>query len=142
MTSSTPDTVQSRSIKTSMPRGRFMFTDILMRLIKEKPLGLIGGIIILVLLLTGIFADLIAPYGVNDIHLADRLDAPSSQYIMGTDDVGRDIFSRIVFGARISIIVGLAGVSRNTIFVSRLRVHLQKLEQAEHARYVPSLKQQ
>ena len=81
----------------------------LIRLVKEKPLGTVGGIITLLLLLTGIFADLIAPYGMNETLMADALVAPSAKYWFGTDNLGRDILSRIIFGARISVIVGLAG---------------------------------
>ncbi len=79
------------------------------RLVKEKPLGMVGGIITLLLLLTGIFADFIAPYGMNETRVVDMLSAPSAQYWLGTDNLGRDILSRVIFGARISVIAGLAG---------------------------------
>ena len=80
----------------------------LIRLAKEKPLGLINGIIVLLVLLTGIFADWLAPYGMNEIHLSDGLHPPSTEYFLGTDNLGRDMLSRVIFGARISMIVGLA----------------------------------
>ena len=80
----------------------------LVRLAKEKPLGLISGIIVLLFLLTGIFADWLAPHGMNDIHLSDGLHPPSTEYFLGTDNLGRDMLSRVIFGARISMIVGLA----------------------------------
>jgi peptide/nickel transport system permease protein len=85
------------------------------RLVKEKPLGLVGGIITLLLLLTGIFADLIAPYGMNETHTAHYLAAPSAQFLLGTDNVGRDILSRVIFGARISVIVGLSASALATL---------------------------
>ncbi len=81
----------------------------MIRLVKEKPLGTIGGVITLLLLLTGIFADFIAPYGMNEIHKSDVMVAPSAQFWLGTDNLGRDLLSRVIFGARISMIVGLAG---------------------------------
>jgi peptide/nickel transport system permease protein len=84
--------------------------DIVTRLVKEKPLGTVGAVILLVLLLVGIFADVIAPYGYNDVNFVVRLKPSSSEHILGTDNLGRDIFSRIVYGARISMIVGF-GVS-------------------------------
>lgn len=83
-------------------------TDFLSRLVKEKPLGFVGGIVVLLFLLTGIFADFLAPYEMNEINTADRLSPPSTEYYLGTDHLGRDMLSRIVFGARISMIVGLA----------------------------------
>jgi len=85
------------------------------RLVKEKPLGMVGGIITLLLLLTGIFADFIAPYGVNESHLGNYLAPPFARFWLGTDNLGRDILSRVIFGARISVIVGLAASTLATI---------------------------
>ncbi|MBA7643880.1 Glutathione transport system permease protein GsiD [subsurface metagenome] len=87
----------------------------LIRLVKEKPLGTAGGIITLLLLFTGIFADFLAPYGMNDPCMADKLLAPSARYWLGTDNLGRDILSRVIFGARVSVIVGLAAATIATI---------------------------
>ena len=89
------------------PKRHSLLVDLVIRLVKEKPLGTIGGIITLLLLLTGICADFIAPYGMNEIHMGDFLTPPSTEYWLGTDTVGRDMLSRVIFGARISVIVGL-----------------------------------
>ncbi|MFH1487366.1 MAG: ABC transporter permease, partial [Pseudomonadota bacterium] len=78
-------------------------------LLREKPMGTMGGVIVVVLLFTGIFADRLAPFGMNETFLLDRLEPPSSRYYLGTDNLGRDMFSRIIYGARISMIVGLGG---------------------------------
>ena len=83
------------------------FIRFLKRLAKEKPLGLVGGIITLLLLLTGIFAGVLAPYGMNE-NVGANLSPPSADYWLGTDNIGRDQLSRIVYGARVSVIVGLA----------------------------------
>ena len=90
------------------PKRRSAVADFFRRLVREKPLGTVGGIIVLLLLLTGVFADLLAPYGVNEIHLKDSLSPPSNQYVLGTDNLGRDMLRRVIFGARISMIVGIA----------------------------------
>ena len=87
----------------------------LIRLVKEKPLGTVGLVITLLLLFTAIFADLLAPYGMNETFVGDFLEAPSARFWMGTDNVGRDILSRVIYGARISVIVGLAGSTLATI---------------------------
>ncbi|MBA7686168.1 Glutathione transport system permease protein GsiD [subsurface metagenome] len=92
-----------------------LLVDFFIRLVKEKPLGTVGGVITLLLLLTGIFADFLAPYGMNEQFTADRLAAPSVRFWLGTDNLGRDMLSRVIFGARISVIVGLAATALATI---------------------------
>jgi len=87
----------------------------LIRLVKEKPLGTVGGIITLLLLLTGIFADFLAPYGMNETWVGDFLAPPSAKFWLGIDNLGRDILSRVIFGARLSVIVGLAATTLATI---------------------------
>ena len=92
-----------------------LFVDFWIKLVMKKPLGMVGGIITLLLLLTGIFADFLAPYGMNESHTGDLLVEPSAKYWMGTDNVGRDILSRVIYGARISVIIGLAASTIATI---------------------------
>jgi len=99
--------VDSSSRRVAERKRRSMLVNLVMRLVKEKPLGTVGLVITLLLLLTGIFANFLAPYGMNEINLADKLAAPSAKYWLGTDNVGRDILSRVIYGARISMVVGL-----------------------------------
>lgn len=82
----------------------------LWRFTRRKPLGAVGGVIIGVMLLTAVFAPLIAPYGYDERDYSALLQSPSLAHPLGTDDVGRDIFSRIVYGARVSVIVGFGAV--------------------------------
>jgi peptide/nickel transport system permease protein len=103
--------------ETKELKRRSMLADTLIRVVKEKPLGTFGGVVVLILLVVGIFADFIAPYGMNESHLAHRLEPPSSQFILGTDNIGRDQLSRIIYGARISMVVGL-GVSAVAVLFS------------------------
>ena len=82
---------------------------------RRKPLGAMGGFIVLVLVVTALLAPLIAPYGPRQIirEADNRVPvyvAPGLSYPMGTDHVGRDIVSRIMYGARISLYVGLGAV--------------------------------
>ena len=99
----------------SEPKRRSRMADFFIRLVREKPLGTIGGIIVLILIFVAIFADVLAPYPYIEIHLADILKAPSAQYLLGTDHVGRDFLSRIIYGARLSLIVGLAATTLNVV---------------------------
>ena len=100
---------KNRNKKT---RGRF-FSGVL-RFIHEKPLGVAGAIITLALLFTGIFADVLAPHGENDTNLIARLSPPSAEYPLGADNMGRDILSRVIYGARITVIVGLSAALLST----------------------------
>jgi peptide/nickel transport system permease protein len=70
---------------------------------------------VLVLLITGIFADLIAPFRMNQIDMINMLQPPSIQHPLGTDNLGRDIFSNIVYGARVSVIIGLGATLLMTL---------------------------
>jgi peptide/nickel transport system permease protein len=83
------------------------------RFCRRKPLGAIGAIIILTLLVMALFADWIAPYAYDDA--VARMKPPSAQFWMGTDNLGRDIWSRVVYGARISVTVGFATVALATL---------------------------
>jgi peptide/nickel transport system permease protein len=89
-----------------------------LRFAQHKPLAAIGGVIVLIMFICTIFASQIAPFGydVRDYH--SLLANPSLQHLLGTDDVGRDIFSRIVYGARVSIIVGFGTVAISTVLAS------------------------
>ena len=85
------------------------------RLVRDKPLGTICGIVVLILILVAIFADVLAPYSYDEAYIIDRLQGPSARYLLGTDQLGRDFLSRIIFGARISLTVGLAATSINVL---------------------------
>ena len=76
-----------------------------LRLFREKPLGAAGGVIFVLFLLCGLFADVLAPYGMNQISPRTRLMAPSWAHWFGTDNLGRDMLSRCLYGAQISVII-------------------------------------
>ena len=97
------------------PKRRSRLADFSIRLAREKPLGTISGIIILILILVAIFGDVLAPYSYKEMHLVDRLTGPSAQYLLGTDQLGRDLLSRILYGARLSLTVGLAATTINVL---------------------------
>ena len=78
--------------------------------LKRSPLTLIGLAIITIMCLLAILAPLIAPYAPDAINLRARLQAPSLLHFFGTDEVGRDIFSRVLVGAQISLAAGVFAV--------------------------------
>ncbi len=77
---------------------------------KTNKFFIIGVIFILLLILTAIFAPVLTPYTPSQQNLIERLQAPSAQHLFGTDDLGRDVFARIVYGSRISLSVGFISV--------------------------------
>jgi peptide/nickel transport system permease protein len=85
------------------------------RLFREKPLGAFGFVICAIFLFCGIFADVLAPYGFNQISPINRLKPPSEKFWLGTDNLGRDVFSRVLYGAQISVIIGLSAAALATV---------------------------
>lgn len=81
-----------------------------MKKVLANPLALAGFIIIAAVLLLALFASFIAPFDPDAIDVKAILLSPSSQHLMGTDGLGRDVFSRMLFGARISLLVGIVAV--------------------------------
>lgn len=92
------------------------------RLIKEKPLGACGAVIVLALLLCAVLAGRIAPYPYDQANVRYRLKPPGMQFYLGTDNLGRDLFSRIVYGARISVTVGFGAVGIGVLLATLIGV--------------------
>jgi peptide/nickel transport system permease protein len=80
------------------------------RFSRQKPLGALGAAFVLVLLVMAGFAEWIAPYSHDTQIPGARLRPPGAEFLLGTDNVGRDVFSRIVYGARVSVTVGFLTV--------------------------------
>jgi len=85
-----------------------------LRFARRKPLPAAAGVVVLVVCLLAVFASIVAPYGPNDIVLSARLQGPSSDHWFGTDQYGRDVLSRILFGARVSLAAGLGATAIGT----------------------------
>ena len=106
------DITRTTEIAIGMSKRRPFMLDLVKRLFREKPLGAFGLVVVLILLFAGIFADQLAPYAMNEIHLSDRLlPVFSPGYFLGTDHLGRDLLSNIIYGARISVIIGLSATA-------------------------------
>jgi peptide/nickel transport system permease protein len=85
------------------------------RLFRDKPLGAFGFVVCVIFLFCGIFADVLAPYGYNQISPLNRLKPPSATFWLGTDNLGRDMLSRCLYGAQISVIIGLSAAALATV---------------------------
>src|SRR5512146_1138838 len=87
------------------PRGIFALS---LDFLRRQPVGAIGMVLVLIFGLAGIFANWIAPYSPTANDFAAMTEAPSWAHWLGTDQFGRDLLSRIIFGARTALIVGLS----------------------------------
>ncbi|MPZ99121.1 MAG: ABC transporter permease subunit [Dehalococcoidia bacterium] len=96
-------------------RGRSLYTQALFRLLTQKPMGVLGLAIVVVLVVAAIGAPWMAPADPNALASGAKLEGPSLSHPFGTDNLGRDVFSRVVFGARISMTIGLVAVITSTV---------------------------
>ncbi|GAA0742424.1 ABC transporter permease [Clostridium oceanicum] len=83
---------------------------------KHHPQIIIGGVILIIIFLAAVFAPILTKYNPLEVIAKDRLKGPSLIHIMGTDEYGRDVFCRLLFGARISIKIGICVTVLSTIF--------------------------
>jgi peptide/nickel transport system permease protein len=97
--------------------GRGAVWHFLARLFREKPLGAAGGVVFVLFLLCGVFAGFLAPHGMNEISPINRLKPPSWAFPFGTDNLGRDMLSRCIYGAQLSVIIGFCAAGLAT-FIS------------------------
>ena len=92
------------------------------RLWRDKPLGAVGGVVLLAFVVIGVFADFIAPYDFNEIAPLDRMQAPSLAHWFGTDNLGRDVLSRCIYGAQLSVIIGCSAAALATVISAVLGI--------------------
>jgi ABC-type dipeptide/oligopeptide/nickel transport system permease subunit len=83
------------------------FRDRLRRLARENKTAVFSAALILVMALAAVFAPLLTPYTYDEMDLANRLAPPSSGHLLGTDEGGRDVFTRLLYGARVSLLIGI-----------------------------------
>lgn len=87
----------------------------LVRLFRDKPLGAFGAVVFVAFLLCGVFAGFIAPHGMNEISPLNRMKPPSLAFPFGTDNLGRDMLSRILYGGQLSVIIAFCAAGLATI---------------------------
>lgn len=92
-----------------------LLKDIFWKRFKRNKIAVIGAIIVFLLFIIALFAPFLSPYNQNDIDRNHILEPPSFKHPFGTDDLGRDVFSRMIYGARTSLLVGFVAVGIATI---------------------------
>jgi peptide/nickel transport system permease protein len=100
--------------KAAIPRSSNQAWRIVRRLLRKRS-AQIGGVIFLLLVFLALFGPLITPYDPFDIKIGQRLAAPSIHHIFGTDEQGRDLFSRIIYGARYALLIMIITTSIGAI---------------------------
>jgi peptide/nickel transport system permease protein len=85
-----------------------------------KPLGAFGGFVVCVYLLLAIGGQWVAPYEYDEFNVSARLEGPSASHWFGTDEQGRDVLSRVIFGARTSVVIGFSAVALATVLATVL----------------------
>ena len=108
------DTTAHATLGETAPRRRSRLVDFFSRLWR-KQLGVLGGAIVLALLAAGILAPVLATHDIHEISVKGRYDPPSLENWLGRDHLGHDIFSRIIYGARVSMIVGVAAAAIHVV---------------------------
>src|SRR6266508_4238428 len=106
----------------ALPPARPWYMDVWIRMLRRKPLGTIGGFIVLAMLVTAVFADVLTPYGFSQTSLRERFIGMSAEHWLGTDQLGRDVLTRILYGARISLYVGFGAVGLGSLLATALGI--------------------
>jgi peptide/nickel transport system permease protein len=105
-----------------LPRTRPWYSDVWVRMLRRKPLGTVGGVIVLTMLLAAVLADALTPYGFAQTNLRERFIAMNGAHWLGTDQLGRDVLTRILYGARISLYVGFGAVGLGSLLATALGI--------------------
>jgi ABC-type dipeptide/oligopeptide/nickel transport system permease subunit len=107
--------VEAKALELQWVRKKPNFWANLARLARKKYLGTMSAGIILILILTALLAPVIAPYDPIAVNTDVALNPPSADHILGTDELGRDIFSRIIYGSQVSLLVSITAVGWSLI---------------------------
>ena len=83
------------------------FPDLMRRMARENKTAVLSFVLIVLMILAAVFAPVLTPYGENDMDLMHRLSAPSETHPLGTDEGGRDELTRLLYGARVSLLIGV-----------------------------------
>jgi peptide/nickel transport system permease protein len=111
-----------RRVETALPPARRWYVDVWVQMVLRKPLGTLGAVIVLVMLAAALLADVVAPYAYAETNLRERFVAMSASHWLGTDQLGRDQLTRLLYGARISLYVGFGAVALGSVLATLIGV--------------------
>jgi len=109
-------------VEIAAPPARRWYIDVWVQMVLRKPLGTLGAVIVLVMLTAAVLADVIAPYAYAETSLTERFVAMNARHWLGTDQLGRDLLTRLIYGARISLYVGFGAVAVGSVLATLLGV--------------------
>jgi peptide/nickel transport system permease protein len=104
------------------PRSRPWYLDVWVQMFRRKPLGTVGAVIVVVMVGAAAFAELLSPYGFAQTSLSERFIAMSAAHWVGTDQLGRDLLTRLMYGARISLYVGFGAILLGSLLATVIGV--------------------
>jgi len=103
-------------------RTRPWYVDVWVQMVRRKPLGTVGALIVVVMLAAAVLADVIAPYGFAQTSLRERFISMNASHWLGTDQLGRDLLTRLIYGARVSLYVGFGAVALGSVLATLIGV--------------------
>jgi len=122
------ESVERASIPARLPLAlaprptRPWYVDVWIQMLRRKPLGTVGGAIVVVMLAAAVLADVLTPYGFAETNLRERFVAASATHWLGTDQLGRDMLTRLLYGARISLYVGFGAIALASLLATSLGI--------------------
>jgi peptide/nickel transport system permease protein len=105
-----------------LPRTLPWYAEVWINMVRRKPLGTIGGAIVIVMLLAAVLASVLTPYGFAETNLRERFVPMSADHWLGTDQIGRDLATRILYGARISLYIGFGAITVASVLATLLGI--------------------
>jgi peptide/nickel transport system permease protein len=106
----------------AVPRSRPWYWDVWVQMLRRKPLGTAGAVIVVVMLAAAVLADVLTPYGFAQTNLRERFISMDTAHWLGTDQLGRDMLTRVLYGARISLYVGFGAVALGSLLATLLGI--------------------
>jgi peptide/nickel transport system permease protein len=109
-------------VAVKIPRSRPWYVDVWIQMLRRKPLGTVGAVIVVVMVGAAAFAELLSPYGFSQTSLRERFIVMNASHWLGTDQLGRDLLTRLMYGARISLYVGFGAVLLGSVLATLIGV--------------------